>query len=172
MGLLGKIVSHLWKSREYSHKDSLTNLANRVELMERLEYTQLVSERSGKPYSLLYIDVDQFKQLNDNFGHRVGDDALCEVASILKSSSRDTDIIARIGGDEFVVLLPDTEAEACEIMHKRIQRSSEYEFANRQWDISLSIGQATSTGKEKSPLTMLDEADANMYASKKSKKIQ
>ena len=172
LGVLGKVVSRLWKEREYGYKDRLTNLANRMELMERLEYTQSLSERSGKPYSLIYIDVDQFKQHNDSRGHQVGDDALREIAAILKSSARETDTVARIDGDEFVVLFPDTDANGCEILRNRIQTISDYEFANHGWEISLSTGQLTGVGKEKSPMAILDEADANMFITKISKKIR
>jgi len=172
LGVLGKVVSRLWKEREYGYKDSLTNLSNRVELVTKLEYTQSISERSGKPYSLLYIDVDRFKQLNDDRGHQAGDDALCKIAAILKSSARETDTIARIGGDEFVVLFPDADAEECDILHKRIQRSAEEEFNNNGWDIALSMGHVTGIGKARSAMSLLDEADTNMYATKRAKRIE
>lgn len=76
----------------------LTGLANRLELLERLEIEQVRSERSGSPYSLLYIDIDQFKCLNDSHGHHVGDEALKLIADILRASSRAVDVAARIGG--------------------------------------------------------------------------
>lgn len=171
LGVLGKVVSRLWKEREYGYKDSLTNLSNRVELVAKLEYAQSLSERSGKPYSLLYIDVDRFKQLNDDRGHQAGDDALRQISSILKSSSRATDTIARVGGDEFVVLFPDADANECEILQKRIQRTAGEQFTSNGWDIALSMGQVTEVGKSKSAMTLLDEADVNMYAMKKAKKL-
>ncbi|HEY8887570.1 MAG TPA: GGDEF domain-containing protein, partial [Gallionella sp.] len=113
--VLGRVVAKLWKEREYSRKDTLTDLANRLEFNERFEVEQLRSERSGSPYSLLFIDIDQFKILNDQHGHHVGDKALKAVASILKDNSRSVDTVARIGGDEFVLLFPETDEYICDI---------------------------------------------------------
>ena len=111
--VLGRVVTRLWKEREYSRKDTLTNLANRLEFTERFQAEQLRSERSGSPYSLLFIDINQFKMLNDNHGHHVGDEALKDVAGILKGNSRNVDTVARIGGDEFVMLFPETDGRSC-----------------------------------------------------------
>jgi GGDEF domain-containing protein len=86
--VLGRVVAKLWKEREYSRKDALTGLANRLEFSERFEAEQLRSERSGNPYSLLFIDIDLFKILNDQHGHHVGDKALKAVAEILNDNSR------------------------------------------------------------------------------------
>jgi GGDEF domain-containing protein len=96
--VLGRVVAKLWKEREYSRKDALTGLANRLEFSERFEAEQLRSERSGNPYSLLFIDIDLFKILNDQHGHHVGDKALKAVAEILNDNSRSVDTVARIGG--------------------------------------------------------------------------
>src|SRR3989338_2050165 len=94
--VLGRVVTKLWIEREYSRKDQLTDLANRLEFLERFEIEQLRSERSGNPYSLLYIDIDQFKALNDSHGHPIGDDALKVLATLLKENSRAVDTVARI----------------------------------------------------------------------------
>lgn len=167
--LIGRLVSRLWMEREYGQKDFLTDLTNRAEWIERFEYEQLRSERSGKPYSLLYIDIDRFKLLNDSKGHQVGDAALKTVADILTRCSRKMDTIARIGGDEFAALFPETDAEACAVLLNRIKVASEKEFEQRDWDISLSIGDTTQVGKKKNAMEMLDEVDAIMYSVKKNK---
>ncbi len=167
--VIGRVVSRLWREREYGRKDFLTDLTNRAEWLEKFEYEQLRSERSGKPYSLLYIDIDRFKQLNDSNGHLLGDTALKKVADILKNDSRKMDTVARIGGDEFAVLFPETDAQACEFLLNRIKLSSDHEFEKCGWDISLSIGHITETGKARGIQDILDEVDAMMYAVKNSK---
>jgi diguanylate cyclase (GGDEF)-like protein len=168
--VLGRVVAKLWKERDYSRKDALTGLANRLELTERFEAEQLRSERSGRPYSLLYIDIDQFKMLNDNHGHRVGDAALKVLSGILRDNFRSgVDTVARIGGDEFVLLFPETDEYICGILVKRIQLASEKKFQTEGWSISLSIGHITVTGSERSFDEILHEADEKMYSIKKQK---
>jgi len=137
--VIGRVLIKLWREREYARKDMLTGLANRVELLERLEAEQYRSERSGRPYSLLFIDIDDFKAMNDNYGHQAGDEALKILAYILKISSRKIDVAARLGGDEFVLLLLDTDERTCEIMIKRIETFTKQAFDGRFWPISISI---------------------------------
>ena len=166
--VLGRVVTRLWKEREYSRKDTLTNLANRLEFTERFQAEQLRSERSGSPYSLLFIDINQFKMLNDNHGHHVGDEALKDVAVILRGNSRNVDTVARIGGDEFVMLFPETDSQVSEIIVKRIKSVSDKRFREEGWAISLSIGHVTAIGREKSVEEVMHEADENMYLMKRS----
>lgn len=168
--VLGRVVTKLWKEREYSRKDTLTNLANRLEFIERFEAEQLRSERTGSPYSLLFIDIDQFKMLNDNHGHHVGDEALKAVSEILTNNSRNVDTAARLGGDEFVILFPETDAYVCGILVDRIKSVAEKKFKSENWAISLSIGHVTSIGRDKTVDQALHEADENMYLMKKSDK--
>ena len=167
--VLGRVVLKVWRKSEYAHKDILTGLANRLELLERLAIEQVRSERSGSPYSLLYLDIDQFKSLNDSYGHHVGDEALKIVAEILRESSRGVDVAARVGGDEFVLLLPDTDKQSCDVLIKRIENSSTHAFEERSWQISLSVGQATIIGKTKEVDWMIQLADQNMYEAKRMK---
>lgn len=167
--VLGRVVTKLWKEREYSRKDTLTNLANRLEFTERFDTEQLRSERSGSPYSVLYIDIDQFKMLNDMHGHHVGDEALKAVSNLLMGNSRNIDTVARIGGDEFVLLFPETDQFICSILVRRIKSASEKIFKEKGWSIALSIGHVTATGREKSVEDVLHEADENMYSVKRDK---
>jgi len=167
--VLSRVVLKLRRDGEYAHKDVLTGLANRLELLERLEIEQARSERSGVPYSVLYIDIDQFKSLNDSHGHHVGDEALKIMADILRASSRSVDIAARIGGDEFVLLLPDTDKQSCDVLIKRIEDFSKQAFEGRSWQISVSIGQATKIGRTQKVDWVIQLADENMYEAKKMK---
>jgi diguanylate cyclase (GGDEF)-like protein len=167
--VIGRVLIKLWREREYARKDMLTGLANRVELLERLEAEQDRSERSGRPYSLLYIDIDQFKTMNDTHGHQVGDEALKVLADILRASSRKVDVAARHGGDEFVLLLPDTDERSCDILIKRIEASTKQAFEGRFWPISISIGRTTNIGKTQEVDWVIGLADKNMYEAKKMK---
>lgn len=168
--VIGRVLIKLWREREYARKDMLTGLANRVELLDRLEIEQGHSERSGRPYSVLFIDIDLFKALNDTHGHQVGDDALKMLASILRNSSRKVDVAARLGGDEFVLLLPDTDEQACEVMIKRIEAATKQAFEEQFWQVSVSIGKSTKIGKTKDVDSVIHLADENMYEAKKAKK--
>lgn len=167
--VIGRVLIKLWREREYARKDMLTGLANRVELLDRLETEQGRSERSGRPYSVLFIDIDHFKALNDTNGHQVGDEALKILAFILRKSSRKVDVAARLGGDEFVLLLPDTDERACDIIIKRIEISTKQAFERRFWPISISIGRTTNIGKTQEVDWVIRLADENMYEAKKTK---
>ena len=168
--VIGRVLIKLWREREYARKDMLTGLANRVELLDRMEIEQGHSERSGRRYTVLFIDIDHFKALNDTHGHQVGDEALKMLASILRTSSRKVDVIARLGGDEFVLLLPDTDEQSCEVMIKRIEAATKQAFGEQFWQISISIGKSTKIGKTKDVDWVIRLADENMYETKKAKK--
>lgn len=167
--VIGRVVSKLWKEREYALKDALTNLGNRSEFLKRAETEQLRSQRSGHPYSILFIDIDNFKQMNDTLGHHIGDNALIKVAEILKENSRKIDALCRFGGDEFVVLFPETDEATCELLLKRIMHVAEQEFQQREWPISLSIGHVTERGKKRNVDDLLRDADKKMYSVKRDK---
>lgn len=166
---LGFLFVKLWREREYAYTDPLTGLANRIELLERLEAEQERSARSRNPYSLLFLDLDHFKALNDNYGHRTGDEALRLLADILHQSVRKVDVAARMGGDEFVLLLPDTGEQARDQMVARIEEDADLAFSAHDWPISLSTGRVTFRGKQEKPDAVLRAADQNMYAVKHAK---
>lgn len=167
--VLGRIVAKLWKEREYSRKDSMTDLANRLEFLERFEAERLHSERSGAPYSLLFIDIDKLKILNDNQGHHSGDLALRAMADILRECSRKQDTVSRFGGDEFVLLFSDTNEQICQTLIARIESAANNKFREQNWPISLSIGCVTETGQQRSVDEILHSADQRMYSIKKTK---
>lgn len=165
--VIGRVVAKLWREREYARKDMLTDASNRLALFERFEIEQSRSERSGNPYSVLFIDINHFKALNDDRGHHIGDDALIKLTDILRKNSRKIDTVSRVGGDEFVLLLPETDEPSCEMLVDRIKSTSEKEFGSRGWPISLSIGNVTETGKRRSVDEILRDVDEKMYAAKK-----
>jgi diguanylate cyclase (GGDEF)-like protein len=168
--VLGRVMVRLWRERELARKDTLTGLSNRMELVESLKTEQNRSERTGRPYSLLFIDIDRFKVLNDIHGHRIGDEALRMLAEILKNKTRKEDIVSRLGGDEFVLLLPDTDERSCDILVRRIQESADRIFQEQLWPISLSIGRVTGTGLTHEADWVIHMADEDMYEVKRTKR--
>nr|WP_239550929.1 diguanylate cyclase [Halanaerobacter jeridensis] len=104
-----------------SKTDSLTGVYNRWELRNKLESEMERSRRYGKKYAVLFIDLDNFKYYNDEFGHDIGDLVLCEFAKLLEESVRKTDFVSRFGGDEFVLVLPETTADKAYLLAERIQ---------------------------------------------------
>jgi diguanylate cyclase (GGDEF)-like protein len=108
---------------ELAHTDSLTGLANRRHLIEKLEREFTRARRYQRPLSLLYLDLDGFKAINDQFGHMFGDEILRAVAMSLRSVLRSTDVLARFGGDEFAILLPETTLEGSQNVAEKLRKA-------------------------------------------------
>lgn len=158
--------------KELSLKDDLTGLYNRRGFFTLGEQHLKLSERLKKRSILAYIDVDNMKWINDNFGHSKGDEAIIEVANILKKTLRKSDIIARIGGDEFVFLGLETGKNNYAVLKERINKRIEARNKRKKdYPISLSIGIAIYDPINPTSLkALLNEADNAMYLEKKSKK--
>lgn len=132
-----------------AHKDSLTGLSNRHTFVELLEHAIQRSRRAEKTVAILFIDLDGFKQVNDSFGHEAGDALLIELAERMKRCLRDSDHVARMGGDEFIVLLEDvnTKEEVIAIAEKLLdQISIPFLYQNQTCHVTSSIGCAFSDG--------------------------
>ena len=154
--------------------DDLTGLPNRRLFLELFEKSVNSAMRRGSSIALMYVDLDGFKKVNDENGHDVGDALLCEVASILSRNVRKGDIVARIGGDEFIVSLIDTkDAESVVGVGKKLIKeiSSIEHIGNCQIDISASIGAFRTAMTDSKSLEMLiNTADKLMYEAKKAGK--
>lgn len=159
--------------------DGLTGLYNRHAFQQSLEESLLFSRRANQTLSLLMVDVDFFKSFNDTYGHIKGDIALKTVASVLKKSSRNSDFVARFGGEEFSVILPNTDASGAIHCAEELRRAIEaYEWPDR--DITISIGATTiryeqvqgGASLDEIPpsvfTTILNEADQALYQAKES----
>ena len=154
--------------------DFLTQLPNRRCLMERLDHALAASERAGQCGALLFIDLDNFKDLNDTLGHNVGDLLLQQVAQRLIDCVRDSDTVARLGGDEFVIMLenlaedPQLAAEqAREIGAKLLARQGEpYVFGTHKHSCTSSIGISIFRGRQASVEDLLKQTDLAMYQAK------
>ncbi len=149
-----------------AHYDYLTNIPNRYLLLDRVTHLIEQSERNESTFALLYIDLDKFKTINDTKGHAFGDQILKETALRLKQSTRNSDTIARIGGDEFVVLLEKTSNKNdVEAMTKALTKSLNRAFTvnDEEFKISCSIGVALYPNEGTTTDALLAAADKAMY---------
>lgn len=152
--------------RTMSRTDHLTGIPNRRAFSEALVSESKRSERFHHAFSLVYIDVDDFKKLNDKEGHKTGDEALCLIARTLVRNLRNVDLVARIGGDEFAILLPESDrASATEVVNRCIAISSQ-KIQSRDWSISLSVGVGIFNRGDRTVDQLLACADEVMYQSK------
>lgn len=145
--------------------DSLTGLANRQLLIECLEQACLRADRDGTPLAVFLIDLDGFKQVNDRFGHAVGDEVLRQVSRRLAASVRKGDTLARLGGDEFVLVCENaSESDAYRIMSRISSAVARVAEASPQFaHIGASVGLAWRDGEHRNPDELLSAADASMY---------
>ena len=152
--------------------DTLTQIPNRRNFKEKFEYLLLLKKRNNQPLSLLFIDLDNFKKINDNFGHKTGDDILKEFSSLLKHNIRKADIYARWGGEEFVIAFVDTPTEgAVKISNKLREIIQKDEKIKDLISISLTIScGATQCLEDDTINTIIQRADQAMYNAKKSGK--
>ena len=159
-----------YRSREVSLHDALTGLPNRVLLMERLEHSVVRGHRSGMISGVFFIDIDRFKNVNDTFGHRVGDDVLVAVAGRLNGVLRPGDTLARISGDEFVVLCEDlgTTVQADAIMARLgAALDRPLSMSGIELKVSASIGMAFTGRDADAPEDVIHAADMAMYRAKR-----
>jgi len=148
--------------------DTVTNVLNRAFLHEILQGEIQRSERNNRPLTLVMCDVDGFKQVNDRYGHLTGDFVLAQIAGIIKSCARGSDHVIRYGGDEFLVVLPETDEAGAETVRERIQQKlQEWDRNNRFGDtpISVSAGIYLHVAGQ-TPEKDVAEADIRMYALK------
>lgn len=144
--------------------DSLTGLKNRRAFEERLQEEISRARRSKECFALLLLDIDHFKNFNDSFGHPRGDDVLKSVSRVLSRSVRDADFISRYGGEEFAIILPDTDRDAAKVMGERLRLAIE----ENAWDarpITVSVGAAAWLDGA-SAESLIDQADRALYRSK------
>ena len=150
-----------------SQMDGLTDLPNRRHLMETIEREIRRAQRTERPFTLLMIDVDQFKHYNDTFGHLAGDEVLKRLAGILAAAIRTTDYAGRFGGEEFTVLLPETPLEgAVEVAERICARMAEQEFGQDRPNVTVSIGMGECPTDGASVDTIIEVADAALYFAK------
>jgi diguanylate cyclase (GGDEF)-like protein len=155
------------RAEALSVTDDLTQLYNSRYLSQVLRRETKRASRSGRPLSLLFIDLDGFKGINDTHGHLFGSSALVEAAAVIRISARETDIVARFGGDEFALVLPDTGAEGAYAVGERIrERIAAHRFLAGDGlglQLTASIGVATLPDVAVSAEELVQAADTAMY---------
>lgn len=148
--------------------DALTGLPNRVKMDDHLRYTLSLAKRHQGSFALLFLDLDNFKDINDTLGHRVGDLLLIELAKRLTLALRDEDTVARMGGDEFIVLLPDSTADGAALVAQKLLDDivKQFTLQDNILAVTASIGIALYPSDGADIETLLKNADAAMYRAK------
>jgi diguanylate cyclase (GGDEF)-like protein len=162
-GLVAWLRAALEQARALARTDALTGAPNRRTFLEAAERQLQRMRRDGRPFTVVYIDVDRFKQINDQHGHAAGDRVLRGVARALSGAIRAGDTYARIGGDEFALLL---EGDRPGAPLGRLRAHLKKAMAAREWDVSFSIGAVTFRTAPASAEDVLRRSDEAMYAAK------
>ena len=168
--LLSALRRALQAEQALARTDYLTGAANKRFFFELAEKERLRSQRSKHPLSLAYIDLDNFKWVNDNLGHGAGDNVLKSVAHCLQQNLRQTDTVTRLGGDEFALLLPETDATAAQQIASKLQKQLLEQMSKQQWPVTFSIGVVSFRELPPSIELMIKSTDELMYAVKLSGK--
>ena len=149
--------------------DSLTGLANRTLIMDRLKYGISQAKRYTRQVSIIMMDLDRFKEINDTLGHYIGDQLLVEIAARLSAALRESDTVGRLGGDEFAIVLPDAAVESAVLVAAKITRALEAPLTleGNTLSISGSLGIATYPDHGDNEINLLKFSDVAMYAAKR-----
>ncbi|MGM0631669.1 MAG: GGDEF domain-containing protein, partial [Pseudomonadota bacterium] len=173
--IFGLSVACYYRSRQQvmsmAREDSLTALPNRRWLDEKLAQTLLETRRSGEPFAVIMLDINTFKQINDQHGHGAGDDVLTGLARRLTQAVRESDFAGRLGGDEFLILARqiDTDDQLAQLVERiRQQLNGPMSLKGGEVGIRVSIGTAVFPTDGDSPEALLETADSRMYRDKRS----
>lgn len=156
--------------KRLARTDYLTGIANGRSFSERTQLELHRARRDGTPMTVVMMDLDDFKHVNDRFGHNVGDKLLRLVAKNISERIRSTDLAARLGGDEFAVLLPETDQDNARTVVEKVLKGLKAMAVSGGWPVSFSIGVVTYADPKGTPDTLLSGADILMYEVKKAGK--
>jgi len=158
------------REKSYAREDYLTGLGNRRHFFETADNEIKRSRRYGHPFTMAYIDVDDFKSINDRFGHAEGDSLLTAIAGAITGNIRTTDFAARIGGDEFAVLLPESDAASARKFFDKLHQKLTDVVLKENWPVTFSIGVVIFTMPPASIDEMIRTVDRLLYSAKHSGK--
>jgi diguanylate cyclase (GGDEF)-like protein len=164
--ILSALKRALEHEKELSRMDYLTEVPNRRYFIEMADREIHRARRYHRPFTLVWIDLDNFKTINDRFGHSMGDNLLRLVATILQKNIRASDALARLGGDEFAILLPETGPETARAITQKLQKIYGDITRRYEWAVTLSMGAVTFTTPPSTVDDMLKGADGLMYLAK------
>lgn len=165
--ILARLKASYQQEQELSRVDFLTGVPNGRAFRQVAEMEKHRVRRYRHPLTLAYLDIDNFKIVNDRFGHQTGDVLLVWVARTIKRNLRVTDFVARVGGDEFAILLPETGAEAGQFVLYKLQRVLMDLVKQNAWPVTFSIGAATFVAEPETLDEMIQSADELMYTAKR-----
>jgi diguanylate cyclase (GGDEF)-like protein len=168
--LLSRLKTMLAHERELSRIDSLTGALNSRFFNLQIQEEINRSKRYNHPITLAYIDLDNFKQVNDQYGHHVGDSVLQNVVNTIQSQMRETDAVGRLGGDEFALLMPETDGDKCQPAIQRMKSHLDDMVKLNKWSVTFSIGVVTCQHPDCMADTLINQADELMYSIKKTSK--
>ena len=165
--LVGELRSHLALAERRARTDHLTGLATRGWFLEHLEREVERAQRYAHPLTIAYIDIDDFKPVNDTYGHRAGDLLLQRIARTLQEQIRDSDVAGRLGGDEFVLLLLESGTDHARAMIERLAEALRSATLAEGYPVTFSIGVLTFRHHPHDPSTAMVQADELMYEVKR-----
>jgi diguanylate cyclase (GGDEF)-like protein len=167
---VGELKVLYLRERQLSRVDNLTRIANRLAFYELATAEKNRAQRYRQPITLAYVDLDCFKEINDAMGHDVGDKLLSKVARTMKKSIRQTDAVARMGGDEFALILPNTNKDAAAKVLGKVVQMLNRSMQQNHWPVTFSMGAVTFVTPPESLQEMIKRADEVMYSIKASGK--
>lgn len=161
--LLTILLSFIEWIKNISLKDPLTGVPTWKYFEEIAKRELQKARRARQSVSVAYVDLDNLKMVNDEFGHDVGDDLICTIGEVIQSQIRPSDILARIGGDEFVILFPDTNYDGARYVLERINKTVVKEMEKNRWPVTLSVGAVTFKDPPLLVDSVVKKADELMY---------
>ncbi len=167
VSLLDALKGEIEKEKDLARIDYLTGAASLLAYYELLEMEIARSRRYRHPFTIAYIDLDNFKEVNDKFGHAAGDDTLRNVVASLRQGVRETDIVARLGGDEFALLLPEMDGDEARLVFPKLREGLLLEMERHRWPVTFSIGVLVCEGTAFDAKRLVGMADELMYSIKK-----
>jgi diguanylate cyclase (GGDEF)-like protein len=168
--IIDKLKCSFENQRKLARTDHLTGIANMRAFTDYANLEIYKARRKKLPISVIYLDIDNFKQVNDDLGHPIGDELLRLVAKTLKQNIRAIDMVARYGGDEFCLLLSETGTESALLVARKLKRKLLKNVNDSDWTVTFSVGVVTYNTPPDSVDAMINKADVQMYLAKKNGK--